>query len=190
MKEYPLTWPRHWPRTKSPKSSQFKTSLSKSLGNVTESLRRFSKDSGKNVTDIVISSNVTLGQQKPEDCGVAVYFKWDGLSTCIAVDIYNKLEDNLQAIYHCIEAERTKLRHGGLNIVRASFQGYAALPAPSSGRDPYEVLGVKRSDSTEEIQKAYKEKVKSCHPDKTGIPTPQIAEVNAAWDSIKKERAA
>lgn len=142
---YPLHWPEGWPRTERPGSSRFDTSISKALKNVQDGLRLFAQDSGRKVEDVVISSNVTLGEQKPGDSGVAVYFSWDGISTCIAVDRYQKVEDNLQAIYHCIEAERTKLRHGGLNLVRAAFRGYAALPPPGSAnrRKWFEVLGVR-----------------------------------------------
>jgi len=133
MKEFPLAWPDQYPRHKPPYlTSKFNTTLSGALKNVQKSVEMFSKDSGKKVTDVLISSNVTLGQQRPKNPGVAVYFTWDGISTCIAVDRYKKVEDNLQAIHHCIEAERTKMRHGGLNVVRAAFRGYAALPPPDN----------------------------------------------------------
>lgn len=130
---YPLSWPQGWPRTTSPSGSQFKTTLHQAMKNVEEELGRFAKDSGQKVESFLISSNFTLGQQNPKDSGVAVYFTWDGIPTCIAVDRYARIEENLQAIFRVIEAERTKLRHGGLNLVRAAFRGYAALPPPSAG---------------------------------------------------------
>lgn len=46
MSKYPLKWPIHWPRCKSPGKSQFKTSLAGALKNVENELRLFSKDSG------------------------------------------------------------------------------------------------------------------------------------------------
>ena len=128
-KAYPLSWPPGWQRTKTPAKSQFKSSLTTALNNVEKSIELFAKDSKKKVTNVVISSNVTLGDLRPEDSGVAAYFEWDGISTCIAVDRYAKVEENLQAIFHCIDAERTKLRHGGLNLVRAAFRGRARTRA-------------------------------------------------------------
>ena len=64
---YPLTWPDNWPRVKNRQGSQFKTSLSKALANVKKSLGLLASDSGKKVDDLIISSNVTLGEQKPKD---------------------------------------------------------------------------------------------------------------------------
>ena len=183
---YPLAWPSNWPRTKFPEKSQFKTSLAGAIDNVQTSLKRFALDSGKKLEGIVVSSNVSLMERSPKDSGVAVYFTWDGLSTCIAVDRYAKIEENLQAIHHVIEAERTKLRHGGLNLVRAAFRGYAALPPPSSsGRDPHEVLGIRRAATQDEIDKAYRERAKTAHPDKPGGSVEAMQALTEAREKLR-----
>ncbi len=67
-----------------------------------------------------------------------------------------------------------------------------------SGPDPYEVLGVKRSDDLETIRKVYRAKAKRFHPDTLrrnglseemmGRATEQMVKINAAWDAIKRER--
>lgn len=187
QQEYPLNWPENWPRTKTQQKSQFKTSLSAAIKNVQDSLRRFAEDSGQKVEGVVISSNVTLMQQNPKDSGVAIYFTWDGINTCIAVDRYIKLEENLQAIHHVIEAERTKLRHGGLNLVRAAFRGYAALPAPSkSVKDPYEVMQCFRGITAEQLEKQYKRMVKECHPDTANGSNEKMHALTEAYEEIKK----
>lgn len=190
MAEYPLNWPPHWPRTKNPGKSQFKTSLSKALENVHEELRRFGDNAGKRVSAVVISSNVTLGKQNPSDPGVAVYFEWDGISTCIAVDRYDKVQDNLQAIAHCVEAERTKIRHGGLHLVRATFQGYAALPAPESKTSAHwsEVLCVSKDDSLASIESHYRMLAKKYHPDAPGGSEEKMSAINNAMAAARKEK--
>ena len=105
----------------------------------------------------------------------------DGISTCIAVDRYQRIEENLQAIHHVIEAERTKLRHGGLNLVRAAFRGYAALPPPSAGpANPWETLGLKHGANSAEIEAAYRDKAKRWHPDHDGGSHEEMAKLNAA----------
>lgn len=185
---YPLHWPEGWPRTQRPGTSQFRTSISGALKNVQESIRKFASDSGKKVENVVISSNVTLGEQRPSDPGVAVYFTWDEISTCICVDRYNKVEDNLQAIHHCIEAERTKLRHGGINLVRAAFRGYAALPPPgATGKSWRQVLG----DDVHSIADAeivYRELAKKYHPDSGLVPDgAKMAEINNAIKAARAE---
>lgn len=166
---YPLSWPNEWPRTTRPGSSQFRTSLPGALKNVEGSIAKFASDSGKKVTDVLVSSNVSLGEQRPKDSGVAIYFTWDEIPTCIAVDRYEKVEDNLQAIHHVLEAERTKLRHGGLNLVRAAFRGYAKLPPPQSDDQPWHrILGIDEKASAKEIKDAYQRLRSSSHPDHGG----------------------
>ncbi|GAA5124563.1 hypothetical protein JIN84_12845 [Luteolibacter yonseiensis] len=128
---FPLCWPDRFPRAKARVSSSFKTQLAGAIKNVQCSLKLFGSDSGKAVGDVVISSNCSLGVDNPSDPGVAVWFTWEGKQVCIAVDRYAKLEANLQAIHHIIEARRTELRHGGLEIIRATFTGFLALPAPA-----------------------------------------------------------
>jgi hypothetical protein len=186
MSHYPLLWPENWPRTRNPGKSQFKTSLSAAIKNVQGSIQLFAKDSGQKVEGLLVSNNVSLMDSNPKDSGVAVYFTWDGISTCIAVDRYQKIEENLQAIHHVIEAERTKLRHGGLNLVRAAFRGYAALPPPSRAkRSPWDVLGVPRGASQEEIDSAYREQAKKAHPDADGGSQEAMQELNEARAAMK-----
>src|SRR5690348_5115358 len=128
---YPLSWPQGFPRAAKREHGRFKTTLPGAIRNVQLSLRLFGQDSGKPVANIIMSSNVTLGAERPADPGVAVYFSWEQLQVCIPVDRYDTVAANLQAIYHIIEARRVELRHGTLALVRASFAGFKALPAPS-----------------------------------------------------------
>lgn len=186
---YPLTWPPNWPRTSHPTKSQFKTTLNAAIDNVQSSLKRFAADSGKKVENFLVSSNVSLMERNPKDSGVCVYFTWDDISTCIAVDRYLKIEENLQAIHHVIEAERTKLRHGGLNLVRAAFRGYAALPPPSGtkGRHWADVLDVTSKATLAECESAYKRKSMIAHPDKPGGSALKMSELNAAIAQARKD---
>lgn len=165
---YPLTWPETIPRAKAREKGQFKTSLAGAIKNVTTSLAAFARDSGKPISAQVISSNVTLGRECPDDPGVAIWFSWDGLSVCIPVDRYQTVEANLQAIHHVIEARRTELRHGTLALVRASFQGFKALPPPPGKKPWHAVLGVPATAKPEEIERAFREASKKAHPDAGG----------------------
>lgn len=180
---YPLTWPHNIPRTRNKATSKFKTSLPAALKNVRSSLQLFAADSGKKVDGIIISSNVTLGEERPADSGVAVWFQWDGMSVCIAVDRYPKVEDNVQAIYHIIDGRRTELRHGGLHIVKATFTGFQALPAPGGKKPWREVFGVKPeffTTDTETINSLYRELAKTRHPDSPTGSHEKMSELNSA----------
>lgn len=190
MTPYPLAWPENMPRFKGPRQTgAFKTSLAGAMENVRDSLRRFGMDSAKPVTEVVISSNVTLGENRPADPGVAIWFKWDGLSVCIPVDRYSKVEANLQAIHHIIEARRTELRHGTLALVRATFTGFAALPSPGK-RGWRAVLGITEGVALTKavIESFYRDAARRAHPDAGGT-NDQMAELNAARDSALKELA-
>ena len=182
---YPLAWPQTLPRTKSREKGAFKTTLAGALENVETSLRLFGRDSNKPVSGIVLSSNVTLGRNSPEDPGVAAWFTWEEQQLCIAVDRYLTPAANLQAIHHVLEARRVELRHGTLELVRASFQGFKALPAPP-GSHWSEVLGLPRSASKTDIETAFREKSRKAHPDQGGSHD-AMARLTGARDTALKE---
>lgn len=187
---YPLTWPQAFPRTTRREEGRFKTTLAVALKNFESSLRLFSEDSGKKIEGLVISSNVTLGAHRPADPGVAIWFSWDSLQVCIPVDRYTKIESNLQAIHHIIEARRVELRHGTLALVRASFTGFKALPAPTGGwRD---VLGFGPTEvvSLADIEAAYKTKRKAAHPDTAGGSADEFDRVQKAYKQALSEVSA
>lgn len=189
---YPLHWPSDFPRTKSVTGSRFKTSIAGALKNVNDELRRFGSDSGKPVSSLVISSNVSLAEQHPKDGAVAVYFRWENMDCCIAVDRYTYPEENLQAISLIVESQRTQLRHGGLNIVRASFRGFTALPPPADGKplaiaNWWVTLGFKNAPTTlAEAEAAYRKLVKNYHPDSN--PDVDPAKFNQVVDAMRQAR--
>jgi hypothetical protein len=184
---FPLQWPDGLPRTERRVSSQFRSTLSSALNNVRKSLQLFGSDSGKAVTDIVLSSNVGgLALEAPKDPGVAAWFTWDGGQRCIAVDRYPKPEDNLQAIHHILEARRTEMRHGGLHIVRQTFKGFVALPAPPDRKAWREVLMLPAGPVTRAaIDAAYREMSKKAHPDRGGTPG-EMADLTRARDEGRR----
>lgn len=185
MKEpthYPLCWPATMPRAKAREKGAFKTTLPSALANVQSSLRLFGQDSGKAVAGVVLSSNVTLGQNRPDDPGVAVWFTWDGMQVCIPVDRYQTTEGNLQAIHHIIEARRTELRHGSLSLVRASFQGFLALPGAKASAKWWDVLGLPSNARVDQVQEAFRRLSAERHPDKPGGSHEAMAELTSARD--------
>ena len=110
---------------------------------------------------------------------------WDGLQVCIPVDRYEKVEANLQAIHHILEARRTELRHGGLAIVRAAFTGLKALPAPAAEREWWRVLGFTGPVVRADAKAAYLRLRSSAHPDKDGTAE-TFREVEAAWEEAQR----
>lgn len=181
---YPLTWPSQFPRTKFREDGRFKTALPNAIKNVQASLRGLASDSGKQLKGLTISSNVTLGTDAQADPGVAVWFEWDGMQVCIPVDRYRSVASNLQAIHHILEARRVELRHGTLALVRATFTGFRALPAPA-GKSWWEILSVPNDADAATIQAAYRRLSSTAHPDKGGSAE-RMAEINRARDEAMK----
>lgn len=188
---YPLQWPNNIPRAKAREKGQFRTTLQGALNNVTGSIHAFGRDSGKGIGNLILSSNVTLGNNKPSDPGVACWFTWDGMQVCIPVDRYSSVEANLQAIHHIIEARRTELRHGTLALVRATFTGFLALPPANDLNRPWhEVFGFKAMTSQltrEAIEKRFRELSKTRHPDTATGSNEAFAELTRAREDALRE---
>ena len=85
------------------------------------------------------------------------------------------------------------MRHGGLNIARASFRGFAALPPPK-GPDGqiappwWATLGFtsETQATLPEIERRWKEEAKKHHPDKGG----DAAKFNMIVEAVRLGREA
>lgn len=191
VQSYPLHWPQGFPRSKVREGSRFKTGYDSALKNVQTSLRLFASDSGRRLEHAIMSSNMTLTGLAGNDPGVAVWFVWDGLQVAIPVDRYNTVAANLQAVHHIIEARRVELRHGTLALVRATFTGFKALPAPA-GKHWRDVLALPsdRPATRETVTEAYRLLAAVRHPDKPGGSADAMAELNQARDVALSELGA
>jgi hypothetical protein len=190
---YPLGWPPGFPRSARREKGKFSTTLAGALDKVQTSLRLFAKDSGKTISGVVISSNYSLGNERPADPGVAVYFVWDGLGVAIPVDRYDTIAANLTAVHHIIEARRTELRHGTLALVRATFTGFAALPPPEPV-DWRAILGldlnagpIAGAGALAAAELAFRTKAKTMHPDTPGGSHEAMANLNRAIAQARAE---
>lgn len=137
-------------------------------------------------TETVISSNLELrndglprsGQRAPSDPGVAVYWQKGKARRCIAIDRYDRVQDNLAAIAATLEAMRAIDRHGGAEILDRAFTGFTALPAPEQW---FTILGVSSHATRDEIDDAYRKLAMQHHPDRGGNSN-EMARVNYARD--------
>lgn len=185
---YPLSWPAHFTRATSRESGRFTTKLPAAINNVKNSLRLFATDSGRRLENVVISSNASLGDNRPADPGVSVWFTWDGLQVCIPVDRYQTVEANLQAIHLILESRRIELRHGTLALVRATFTGFLSLAAPSTTTKSWrDVMEVPQETRLADVRRKYKHLATQRHPDKPGGSSEAMTELNAAMAAAEKE---
>lgn len=192
---YPLSWPFGWKRTargqrrraafSSQKTTDYRrndgttySTTSKAPVTVTGALRRLIGQlrlMGVREGDVIISTNVPTRldglpystAKEPDDPGAAVYFRLNKQDRVLACDAWTRVADNLTAIAQHIDALRRIDRYG-VGTLEQAFAGYAALPA--KGATWRSALGFGPDDpvTREAIDKAFKERARTSHPDVGG----------------------
>lgn len=202
---YPLQWPTGWPHYASRKTARFSTkarsrfasslSVSEGVQRVLLELERM----GYTRDDIVISTNVPVrldglprsDRGEPGDPGAAVYWRTrKGEHKVMAVDVYDRVADNLAAVAATLDAMRAIERQGGAQVLERAFTGFTALPAPGQTvkRDWQDVLGLRGTPlpTREQVKAAYRRLASEHHPDRGGTEA-MMAELNVAQDEALKE---
>lgn len=211
IEAYPLQWPVGWPRTEASARTRAKFSASSWAGTpggldnrrvfreltiadgaarIMAELRRLGVDG----PSIVISSNLRVRldglpiskQRNPDDVGVAVYWAdRTGERRCMAIDIYDRIADNLGAVAATIEAMRAIERHGGARVLERAFTGFTALPAPITTRAWWQILELDPNEKRESaLEDAYRTLRSKHHPDKGGS-NEMFIEVRRAYDQAR-----
>ena len=103
---YPLAWPENVARTEVRKSHGPAMSISSAVASLKDILALWAAENASRLSDVVISSNVTLGEAMPADPGVVLYFKIDGNPSHLLCDRFLRPEQNVRGIYEQIEARR------------------------------------------------------------------------------------
>lgn len=137
--------------------------------------------------DVVISTNIELradglprgDRRAPDDPGVSVYWRKGKETRCMAIDRYDRVEDNLAAVAATLDAMRAIERHGGATILDRAFQGFTALAAPTAW---WQTLGLTGPDVTrDQIEGAHRRLIMTHHPDRGG-DTERASAINRARD--------
>lgn len=177
---YPLKWPDGWPRTppvqRQPWPRDGSLTVSGALRELQDELRRLG------ATNVVLSSNCTLGVDRPPDPGVVAYAMYEKQQIAIPCDRWQTVQGNLRAIAKTIEAMRGMERWGAKHMIRAMFQGFTAIRGP--GPKPWrEVLGIRPEAMVDAdfVRARVRELAMQHHPDRGGN-SDQMAEINAAAD--------
>lgn len=217
IQAYPLSWPAGWPRAKPEdrKRAQFKNSerqysedgglswMRHSRISVTDGVDRCLRELarlGVDRQDVVVSTNMPTrldglprsGSSEPKDPGAAVYWiPADGAKRTpkvMAVDIYDRLADNLAAIAATLEAMRAIERHGGAQILERAFTGFTQLPAPVAVRHWRQVFGFAEDEQVTplRLQGAYRTARSDTHPDRGGDAA-AFQEVQRAYEDACAE---
>lgn len=188
MEAYPLYWPEGWSRTRHREPSRFKTGFGAARNLLFAEMNRMG------AAKIILSTNVPLrndglprANMKPDggDSGVAVYFQRKGKPMVFACDKYYEACDNIYAIAKTIDAMRGIERWGASDMMERAFMGFKALNSDNAGDSWWSILGCDASSGPDEIDAAYKRKVREVHPD-LGGSNEAMTKVNLARDQARR----
>lgn len=195
---FPLHWPEGYPRTPANRREpgRFQVTPHWATTCLMEQLRLLGARYTVLSTDIPRRRDGLpyAGKENPEDPGVAVYFEYDGEQYVFACDRYDRTHKNMRAVGLTVAALRTIERHGGLEMMRRSFRGFQALPAPDG--PPPDVpawavtLGFGSGDlPLKEYEERYRALARKHHPDfgESG-DADKMAEINAAIAEAREAR--
>lgn len=174
-----LDWPDAFERT-NPSDRQaypggFRVSRSTAFQNVLDELAAWD-----GVTDVQLDSGAEHQKRDPnkpyarasfDGPGVVVRFCKDGEDMASACDSWDNPRDNAQDLYHYLHETRMQEQRG--TVTAESEYDKLRLPSGDSdmvaGEPPaHEVLGVDRDADRDEVQSAFRERVKEVHPDRGG----------------------
>lgn len=183
---YPLSWPAGRPRTPAHKRGRPKFeagTFAEARDGLLAELRRLG------AARVILSTNVELrqdglpysGRRQPDDPGVAVYFERRGRSLALACDLWQRVEQNLDALARWVEAQRGQERWVGSDFTDAVFTGFAALP-PSAPAKWWEMMNLYPAATRAEIEARYRKLSLERHPDRGGS-VEAMAQLNAARDA-------
>lgn len=191
---FPLHWPEGWPRTDPWKrtNAPFKVPPQQARQEMLDELARLG------AREVIVSSDqpinrdgsISLARRSFSDPGVAVYFKRKGADFVLACDQYAAIHDNIRAVGKTIEALRGIERWGASDMLDRAFTGFTAIPGPQAVAPEkwWEILGVSQAASLAEIDAAWREQMKSAHPDRRGGSDELAARLNAARDAARAAR--
>lgn len=180
---YPDQWPRGRAKEGGLKQAAWKhygkrLNFDQAVSRLAEQVTLVTKP-GRNwrMTELTLGTNFELridGRPRrdrgyPFDTAVTFFFELDGQPHVLACDRWNRIEDNIAAIAAHIEALRGQERWG-VSDLKQAFAGHVALPAPApSGSEPWwQVLGVRPDATDSEIDQAWRDKMRTAHPDRPG----------------------
>lgn len=194
IEAYPLCWPEGRPRTPADwrEPAKFECTMARARDDVLHEIKLMKG------SDPIISTNVALrrdglpsgNQKRVDDCGVAVYFTYNGEQVCFACDRWDKIEHNMRAIAKTIEALRGIARWGTGDMMQTAFRGFAALPDQSNGNNWRSVLGFAADErvTIDDARARYRAMAAQAHPDRGGS-NERMAVLNLAWQKAQEALA-
>ena len=201
------SFPLEWPAGKTQRDGNWNRKASKfrdlGFGKCRDDLLKACGRLG--CVDIVLSTMVPVrrdglpyaGMAQPSNPGVALYFdlrgEWDPKTSSrptrhysLCCDQYRKVEENMRALVHTLDAMGTIRRHGSSDLLEQAMSGFAALPEASVASDWWRVLGCSRDATFDQAKARHRELLLQHHPDRGGSDT-KMTEINLALANAERE---
>lgn len=168
--------------------SKFDTSASKSKRQIGDELDKFDVDSWY--------IDTATGSGQYDWPGYVVRWRKDGIDYALVSDSYTTKKANARAAYWWLHETRMRSQRPVTTAhdemaAAALPSGQQALPTaeavPPDGHaetTPYDVLGVSRDASPDEIQAAFRERVSEVHPDTPGGDEQEFKRVKQAKEAL------
>jgi len=174
-----IDWPAGWERTppaERERTTKFGASLASSCSAIETEMSRMDVDDFRASTAsggaYVRKSGLPKHNANPDDPGFVLKWTDDGDQFAVACDHYADLRDNVRSVYLWINETRLRSQRP----VRTGDAEFAAARLPSGEEEtpvvttkaPHEVLEVAPDASDEVVEAAYRQKIKTAHPDQGG----------------------
>jgi hypothetical protein len=125
--------------------------------------------------------------QTPEQAAVRLVANWkSGRKLDLTYNQQARAVDNARVLYLAIDAMRLNEKRGIDKLMREAYLQLSAPEAAHVSRDPFDVLGLQRGASADEIEAMYRVKAKKAHPDNGGSNA-AMAALNDARERALKE---
>lgn len=174
-----IDWPAGWERTAADerkRTSRFDKSLRQSVDELAVELERVGVDDWRLSTGArhqKRNPRYPYANANPDDPGAVVQWSMNGEQYAVACDTYTDLRDNVRTLYYYVR-EKRKMES---RSVRTGENEFSNLRLPSGEEatgtlagepTPCELLGVSPDADADEVESAFRERVKTAHPDGGG----------------------
>lgn len=187
-----LDWPPEFERTsvhERERNNSYQASLGQTTKEIATEMDRLDPTNWRASTasggSHVKSSGLPKHSANPDDPGFVLRWSMDGEQFAVACDAFTRLRDNARTVY--LWVHETRMR--GQRPVTTGESEFAAARLPAGDdvvevtAEPHEILGVPSDASPEEINDAFRERVKQTHPDREGGS-------QEAFDRVQRARKA
>ncbi len=187
-----LDWPAGWDRTPAEqreRNRSFEASIATTTDELATEMDRMDVDHwrGSIGNQHTKSNGLPLHNANPDDPGFVLRWTDDGEEFAVACDDYSRLRDNIRTVYLWVHETRMRSQRP----VKTGDAEFAAARLPS-GEDeeavvataaPHEVLEVAPDAGDAVVKAAFRQKMKSAHPDQGG-DTEQFERVRNAKEAM------